>query len=124
VTGRKALKQEGGGQRRNGKPSRKRPLEVEYLPVAIQDLFEIIEYIRKDNPGAAAALVKRFDEALGKLGSFPEIGPVPKDERLKARGYRVLVIENYLAFYVVHENAGIVEVRRVLHGRRRYSFLL
>lgn len=118
------MKRDGGVKQRNGEPSRKRPLEVKYLPVAIQDLFEIIEYVRKDNPGAAAALVGRFDEALGKLGSFPEIGPVPKDERLRARGYRILVIDNYLAFYVIHEKENIVEVRRVLHGRRRYSFLL
>jgi addiction module RelE/StbE family toxin len=118
------LKREVGSGRKDREPSRKRPLEVVYLPVAIQDLFEIIEYVRKDNPSAAADLVKRFDEALGKLGSFPEIGPVPKDERLSARGYRVLVIDNYLAFYVIREKVNIVEVRRVLHGRRMYSFLL
>lgn len=107
-----------------GQRPRKKPLEVQYLPLAEADLLEIIGYIRKDNPRAAQDTFARFEEALGKLGSFPELGPVVRDDRLSSKGYRVLVIDNYLAFYVVDERLGVVEVRRVLHGRRRYSFLL
>jgi toxin ParE1/3/4 len=112
------------GRTGNGHEARKRPLEVVYLPIAVSDLLEIIEYIRKDNPCAASETVARFDEALGKLGAFPELGPMVKDARLSSKGYRVLVIDNYLAFYIVDEASGVDEVRRVLHGRRRYSFLL
>jgi toxin ParE1/3/4 len=108
----------------DGPRARKKPLEVQYLPLAETDLLEIIEYIRKDNPRAAQDTFARFEEALGKLASFPGLGAVARDDRLGSKGYRVLIIDNYLAFYVVDENLGIVEVRRVLHGRRRYSFLL
>jgi plasmid stabilization system protein ParE len=37
-------------------------------------------------------------------------------------GYRMLVIGNYLAFYVIRGN--IIEIRRVIHGSRKYSFLM
>ncbi len=108
----------------NGRRARKRPLDVQYLPLAEADILEILEYIRKDNPRAAQDTFTRFEEALGKLGSFPELGPVIHDDRLSTKGYRVLVIDSYLVFYVVDESSGVVEVRRVLHGRRRFSFLL
>jgi plasmid stabilization system protein ParE len=32
------------------------------------------------------------------------------------------MVHNYLVFYVVNGNQ--VEIRRILHGRRRYEFLL
>ncbi|WP_420889704.1 type II toxin-antitoxin system RelE/ParE family toxin [Halanaerobium congolense] len=36
----------------------------------------------------------------------------------------MLVIGSYLVFYVVFENKKIVEIRRILHGKRKYNFLL
>jgi plasmid stabilization system protein ParE len=53
---------------------------------------------------------------------MPHSGKTPDDARLKAMGYRIIVIGNYLVFYVVTGNK--VEIRRVLHGKRNYSFLL
>lgn len=94
---------------------------VVYLPAAQRDLLEAFEYVRKDSPAAAAAWLQRVDEALGRLASFPRSGVVPKDSRLAARGYRMVVVGEHLAFYVVRPRT--VEVRRVVHGRRRYEFL-
>jgi len=51
---------------------------------------------------------------------FPRLGTLPKDERLHMLGYRMLVIGNYLAFYVIRDN--IIEIRRIIHGSRKYSF--
>ncbi|HOE57481.1 MAG TPA: type II toxin-antitoxin system RelE/ParE family toxin, partial [Bacillota bacterium] len=53
---------------------------------------------------------------------FPFIGVVPKDIRLQGLGYRMLIIENYLVFYVVLDD--IVEIRRITSGKRKYDFLL
>lgn len=94
---------------------------VVYLPAAQRDLFEAFEYVRKDSPAAAAAWLQRVDKALGCLASFPRSGSVPKDRPLAARGYRMVVIDEHLAFYVVL--AQTVEVRRIVHGRRRFDFL-
>ncbi|MGB3457958.1 MAG: type II toxin-antitoxin system RelE/ParE family toxin [Halobacteriota archaeon] len=96
--------------------------KIEYLPIAQEDLIDIFEYIKDDNPDAAANFIERIDKAVSKLESFPLLGTIPKDERLQMFGYRMLVIGNYLAFYVIRGN--IIEIRRIIHGSRKYSFLL
>ncbi len=97
------------------------PIEVRYLSTAEKDLNEIFDYILKDNPGAAAALLEKFDDAIAKLFFHPEMGVVPRDERLSRLGYRVLVIGKYLVFYVLKPKT--VQIRRIIHGARQYQFL-
>ena len=96
-------------------------LRLVYLPAAQRDLIEAFEYVRKDSPAAAAAWLQRVDKALGRLAAFPRSGAIPRDRRLAARGYRIVVVDEHLAFYVVLPQT--VEVRRIVHGRRRYDFL-
>ncbi|HET7580802.1 MAG TPA: type II toxin-antitoxin system RelE/ParE family toxin [Bacillales bacterium] len=96
--------------------------QIKYLPAAEQDLDEIIEYIQLDNPPAAAGFLNHLDQSISQLSYFPFIRAIPKDQRLKAFGYRMLIIDIYLVFYVVLQD--IVEIRRIIHGKRRYAFLL
>lgn len=96
--------------------------KIEYLPVAEQDLTEIIEYILLDNPDAALSMLNQFDESISILEIFPNSGVIPNEIRLQSLGYRMLVIDNYLVFYVVIEET--VEIRRILHSKRKYNFLL
>jgi len=100
----------------------KKKHKIKYLPIAQQDLIEIFDYIKEDNPSAAKSFIDKIDKSISKLELFPQAGVVLKDDRLEMLGYRMLVIENYLVFYVIKEN--IVEIRRIIHGSRRYSFLL
>ena len=76
----------------------------------------------KDNPGAAAALLEKFDDAITQLSRNPEMGVVPRDERLSRLGYRMLVIGKYLVFYLVKPKT--VQIRRIIQGARQYQFLL
>lgn len=96
--------------------------EVRYLPAAQQDLIDILNYIKHDNPSAALKLVEEIDEVISKLENFPYLGVVPKDLRLKSLNYRMLIIDNYLVFYVVKDQ--VIEIRRIIHGKRKYSFFL
>jgi len=98
------------------------PFEVRYLPTAEKDLNEIFDYVLKNNPGAAAALLDKFDDSIAQLSHHPEMGVVPRDERLSRLGYRMLVIGKYLVFYVVKPK--IVQIRRIIRGARQYQFLL
>ncbi len=100
----------------------KKKYRIKYLPVAQRDLIEIIEYIKIDNPGSAIKFLNRLDKSVVKLEDFPFIGQVPKDRRLQGLNYRILLVDSYLVFYVVKDS--IVEIRRIIHGKRRYSFLL
>ncbi len=99
-----------------------KPLRIRYLTTAQEDLIDIFEYINKDNPTAAVSQLERFDESIFQLESNPFLGVIPKDERLKKLGYRMLIVGRYLVFYVVKDET--VQIRRILHGARRYSFLL
>lgn len=96
--------------------------QIRYLRTAETDLIDIFEYIQKDNPSAAVKQLEKFDQSISQLSRNPYLGVMPKDDRLKRLGYRILVIDKYLVFYVVKTN--MVQIRRVIHGARQYNFLL
>jgi len=96
--------------------------EIEYLPLAVSDLTDIFEYLKLDSPQATLKLLDHIDKSILQLEDFPYIGVAPKEQRLVNLGYRMLIVENYLVFYVVLDNK--VEIRRVIYGKRKYSFLL
>lgn len=98
------------------------PFKIRYLATAKNDLDDIFTYILKDKPSAAASLLENFDSSISQLAFNPELGVVPNDERLEKLGYRILVVRKYLIFYVVKGKT--VQIRRVIHGARQYSFLL
>ncbi len=98
------------------------PLEIRYLPTAEKDLNDIFNYLLKDNPQAAVSLLEKFDHSIAQLAHHLEMGVVPRDERLKRLGYRMLVVGKYLVFYVVKPET--VQIRRILCGARQYRFLL
>jgi plasmid stabilization system protein ParE len=76
----------------------------------------------KDNPSIALEILNEIDDTVSKLANFPELGKQPKNDRLKAFGYRILLIKNYLIFYILTEK--FIEIHRVLHSSRDYTNLL
>ena len=97
---------------------------INYLPIARKDLIDIIEYIQEDNPNAALKFLDQIENAIYKLEDFPYMGATPKDTLLQYKGYRILVIQSCLVFYIVKKNTLEVEIRRIIHGKRKYDFLL
>lgn len=95
---------------------------VRILRRAQTDLMEIRDYVERDAPKAAERLVDRLVARMESLEHTPEVGVLPRDVVLRARGYRVLIEGEYLIFYKVL--ARQVRVYRVLHGRRKYRDLL
>jgi addiction module RelE/StbE family toxin len=102
----------------------KNKYQIRYLPIAEKDLKEIVSYIQNDNPKTALNLLNEIDESISQLNIFPYKGKTPEDDYLQSKGYRMIVIKNYIVFYVVNENIKEVEIRRILHGKRKYKFLL
>ncbi|MDI6870471.1 MAG: type II toxin-antitoxin system RelE/ParE family toxin [Bacillota bacterium] len=85
---------------------------------AVRDLEDIRDYIRRDDPEAASRFVDLIEERLTLLISWPQMGRVWADDTR----YRVLVIEDYVVFYLVKLNT--VHVRRIIHGARDLEQLL
>lgn len=99
-----------------------RQFRIRYLSTAQKDLDEIFDYILRDKPSAALSMLEKFDHTISQLSLNPELGVIPKDDRLKNLGYRMLIVEKYLVFYVVKPRS--IQIRRIIHGARKYSFLL
>lgn len=95
---------------------------VRILRRAQDDLIDILEYIGRDRPHAAARIMEQLLDAIETLEIYPGRGVEPEDRILRRRGYRVLIVGDYLIFYKVLPKQ--VRVYRVLHGRRKYSHLL
>jgi toxin ParE1/3/4 len=95
---------------------------LRYLPVAVDDLISIFDWIAHNSPAHAAAFVDMLDQRIGSLRSHPLLGRVPRDEKLKNTGYRVLFIEEYVVFYVVRGKT--VEIHRVIHGSRNLEDII
>ena len=95
---------------------------LRYLPVAVDDLISIFDWIANDSPANAAAFIEKLDQQIGSLARHPLLGRIPKDDKLKSAGYRVLVIESYLTFYMVRGKT--VEIHRVVHGSRNLNDII
>ena len=95
---------------------------LRYLPVAQEDLISIFDYIAQDSPNRALKFIELLDKRIGSLKHHPNLGRIPRHPKLKEYGYRVLIIESYLVFYIVRGKT--IEVHRVIHGSRNLDHLI
>jgi toxin ParE1/3/4 len=96
--------------------------KIKIYKTAQHDLREIVEYLNSLSPDAA---IKYYDLILEKIGSLvhmPEGFALAKDIGLRLRGYRTMVVNNYIVFYSI--KGDLVQIRRILYGRRQYETLL
>ena len=95
---------------------------VKIYPAAIRGLEEIVAYLNSLSPAAALRIYDKITGEIGSLSTMPERCPRPRDLALAAKGYRYLIVEKYLVFYVVEGKT--VQIRRILYGRMDYKRLL
>lgn len=95
---------------------------VKIYPAAKQDFLDIIDYLNTLSPDAALRYYDLLTEQIASLSHMPERCPRPKDLALAAKGYRYLIVEKYLVFFVVVGDT--VQIRRIIYGRRDYTSLL
>lgn len=96
-------------------------MEIQWTVRAADDFFDILTYIKQQSPQNAAMISNEIRRNVEKLKDFPKMGVVPKDIRLQNSGYRVLIVEKYLIFYVI--DADTVKLAGIVHGAQRYSHL-
>ena len=99
---------------------------VEVSDPAKQDMLDIARYISAElsAPASATETVDAFGEGMKSLDENPKRQPLVRDERLAAKGYRVLPVKNYCIFYKVDEQARVVDVVRILYNRRDWVNLI
>ena len=96
--------------------------DVLIYPLAEADIVEIKAYFENELNASINSFIDKFIEAILHLEDNPFMFPIVNDHYLAQKGYRKFPIWNYLAFYVIQEN--IVQIRRILYGKRLYSDIL
>ena len=96
--------------------------KVNVFSVAENDMMQIYDYIAFDNPLEASRMLDKFDKAFEQLGEFPQSGNLILDSRLIKKGYRKLVVGNYIIIY--HETDSEVQILHIKNGAARYIDLL
>ena len=99
---------------------------VQFTEPAEEDLLGAIQYISEvlKSPSAAGKLLSDTETRLKTLEETPLGFPLVRDEYLAREGIRSLGVNNYLVFYVVKENEGLVSVIRYLYARRDWTNIL
>ena len=96
---------------------------VKIVPKAEEDLDDIFYYIALElnNTRAAENMINKFSDHIIRLQAFPFSCSLVEDDLLKDKGYRKLIISNYIVFYIVNEEDQKVVIMRVLYGRKKYQ---
>ena len=97
---------------------------IKIMQIAQDDMKSIIAHIRIDDPDSAIRMYEKIKMSIAKLASFPFMGPVPLDTKIAGQGYRMIVVDSYLVFYIPIMEDNTVEVHRVLHGKQDSSHIL
>lgn len=90
---------------------------------AEQDLAEIFECVSATlhAPDAAKRLYRKMKQEIMSLNAIPSRCVLIAEEPYNHLGVRKLFIDNYIAFFLVHEDAKEVHVFRVLYSRREWQ---
>lgn len=99
---------------------------LKFTPIAEDDLDSIFQYIGDElsAPQAADDLMDEIERQTMRLRDFPYSGSLVSDDILGGKGYRKLVIKNYIVFHLIDESEKQVVIMRILYGARNYENLL
>lgn len=88
--------------------------------IADDDLNRLFEYIAFSLMSIESAIgqLDRLQERIMSLNTMPERFRLYDKEPWHSRGLRIMPVDNYLVFYTVDIEAGIVTIVRVMYGRR------
>ena len=94
--------------------------KVKVNPRAIRDLDNIYEYIASEKlaPENAKGQVERIKESILGLDTFPQSHQERNEGRYAGKGYRQLVIDNYIAIFRINEPQKTVYVVTIQYQGR------
>ncbi len=99
---------------------------VEVAEPADSDLRDIAQHISSQlaPPMTAAKMMDAMEEAIAGLAAMPQKCLLVTDDRLVSMGYRKLVVKSYVVFFTIDEKSKVLDVERVLFGRRAWLRIL
>lgn len=99
---------------------------VKMTTKAADDLDNIYRYISEKlfATSAATNILERIEKETMRLKEFPFSCNYVADEYLRKKGYRKLIVDNYIVFYLIEKEVEQVIIMRVLYGKQKYENLL
>lgn len=100
------------------------PRRVEWSPVAVMDLEDILEFIaRRESPESATHVYAGMARRIASLTAHPLRGRVvPELKRIGVTAYRELVVAPYRIFFRI--DGPVVGIVGILDGRRDIAEVL
>ena len=97
---------------------------LKYAKSYRDDIKSTVNYIKYSlqNPIAAQRLKHEIKNKYKNLKENPFIYPVVPDKYLASKGYRFIIVSNYIIFYKVMEKQ--IEIIRFLYGYRDWINIL
>jgi toxin ParE1/3/4 len=93
--------------------------QINWTEPALQDLYEIAEYIDFSNPDAAQRLILKIFSTVERLEQFPESGKEVLE--LEGFGYREVVVNPCRVFYKIdRDEVFVLHVMRQEQDLKRY----
>ena len=91
-------------------------------PSAVRDLQEIADYIAHElcAPESAVGLLNDIEAAIVHSCDFPLSLPTIQDELLRMKGYRKIIVKNYIIFVLLDSEKETLKVMRVMYHARDY----
>jgi toxin ParE1/3/4 len=92
-------------------------MQIRWSPASAEDLEQIFDYIRTDNPGAAQRVAQTIYDPADSLGADPYLG-----RRGRVEGTRELPVPRlpFIVVYQMLEQADAIEIVNVIHGAQRW----
>lgn len=97
--------------------------QLKVTPAAEHDLDELYYYITNNlvAPQAVDNLLDDIEKQILSLCDFPHRCEYSRNEILRDKGYRKLIIHNYVVPYLVDDTSKTVIVVRVFYGAMDYE---
>ncbi|MBP3901210.1 MAG: type II toxin-antitoxin system RelE/ParE family toxin [Blautia sp.] len=94
--------------------------------MAEDDLNAAADYIEFTlfNPQAADDLLDKAEKELSSLTEMPQIHRLVDDPFLKVLGIRFILVNNFMAFFLINEKEETVYIIRFLYEKRNWIQIL
>lgn len=98
------------------------PYTYALTPSALQDLDDALRYISEklSSRQSALRLLDDIQSAIESACRFPHAITPVNDELLKARGYRKLIVRNYLVLLIPDDERRVLNIMRVVYFAKDY----
>jgi len=99
-----------------------KPYKYEIMPSALEDIDGIMNYISVQLCAKEAAidLLNEIESSIVLACENPYAASSVQEPSLARKGYRKLIVKNYIVFYIPDDEREIINIMRVMYAARDF----